>query len=68
LGLVDDIHWLGGVLVQRVAGLKRGPAMISLLKLADQAEPLRHAVQHLDGEIEVLRRLRGLPDVRIGSP
>jgi hypothetical protein len=36
--------------------LKRGPAVISLLKLADQAEPLRHAVQHLDGEIAEQRR------------
>jgi hypothetical protein len=50
---VDDVHWIG-VLVRRLPGLKRGPAVTAQLKAADQVEAPRGAVQHLDGEIEEL--------------
>lgn len=51
--IVDNVHRLG-VLVRKLPGLKRGPAVAVLLKAAGQVEPFRHAVQHLDGEIEGL--------------
>jgi hypothetical protein len=51
--IVDDVHRIG-VLVRRLPGLKRGPAVTALLKAADQVESPRNAVQHLDGEIEEL--------------
>ena len=51
--IVDNVHRLG-VLVHKLPGLKRGPAVTVLRKATDQVEPLRHAVQHLDGEIEAL--------------
>jgi hypothetical protein len=51
--IVDDVHRIG-VLVRRLPGLKRGPAVTALLKAADQVEAPRNAVQHLDGEIEEL--------------
>ena len=51
--IVDDVHRIG-VLVRRLPGLKRGPAVAALLKAADQVEAPRNAVQHLDGEIEEL--------------
>lgn len=51
--IVDDVHRIG-VLVRRLPGLKRGPAVTALLKAIDQVEAPRNAVQHLDGEIEEL--------------
>ena len=48
--IVDAVHRLG-VLVRRLRNLRHGPAVRSFLATAKQVEPLRHAVQHLDGEI-----------------
>ena len=48
--IVDAVHRLG-VLVPRLRNLPRRPAVRAFLKVAEQVEPLRHAVQHLGGEI-----------------
>jgi hypothetical protein len=60
--IVDAAHRLG-VLVRKLSGLKNGPAKILFLKAVEQVEPLRHAVQHLDGEAEPLTTFRDVePD------
>jgi hypothetical protein len=51
--IIDAAHRVR-VLVRKLPGLKRGPAVVSFLKIAEQVEPLRNAVQHLDGAIEEL--------------
>lgn len=51
--IVDAAHRLR-VLVRKLPGLKNGPAKSLFLKAVEQVERLRHAVQHLDGEIEQL--------------
>jgi hypothetical protein len=53
--VVDAVHRLGG-LARRLRGLRRGPAVRAFLTTAELVEPLRNAVQHLDGEIERLLR------------
>ena len=48
--IVDAVHRLG-VLLPRLRHLRRGPAVRAFLKTTEQVEPLRHTVQHLNGEI-----------------
>ena len=48
--IVDAVHRLG-VLVPKLRNLHRGPAVRAFLKVTEQIEPLRHVVQHLDGQI-----------------
>lgn len=51
--VVDVVHRLR-LLVRRLRGLRHGPAVRVFLNTAQLVEPLRHAVQHLDGQIERL--------------